>query len=296
MAPCMAASDADAVIDPDRACRILIDYKEDIEGSDPVIGAGFTAYRIAALNEYGGYEMLNGLPEPDADDPDTGSILNTVRKLIDKDPECMDIYRTVTDQDGLGAFLSVRSGLYIIEETYLAAGHFASEPCLIQVPYTEDNVWVYERKAEPKARPAGNLLISKTVRSTRGDHKDQEFHFQVILEGITDPVHYIKGKEDGYIRSGDSIALKDGESVMLEMIPAGTAYRVYELEADAGEFLTTFTGAEGHISRKDIAVATFINTQLPPPTGDVPLEYITAGISLISLGSACMLIFRLRKI
>lgn len=256
--PCQASTDAGAVINDQEKCSLYIDYKEDIEGTDPVVGAVFTACRIARINEFGEFE-----PSED--------ILKNEKQ-----------YTAVTGADGRAVFTGLEAGLYRIEEVQPAADHLPSTSCTVQIPFQEGGKWTYSRQLQPKSVPLGRMRVSKTVRSTRG-HEDEEFHFRVTLEGVPG-------------RDSIILTLKDGESAVLDEIPVGTAYTVIEEEADSGDFITVSTGAQGHIMRKTMAEVSFINTQLPPPTGDIPLEYISGGISLAAIGLACILIMKLRRI
>ena len=132
-------------------------------------------------------------------------------------------------------------------------------------------VWCYDAEAEPKPQPCGELLIEKTIRGSGADSKT-DFHFKVVLEE-DGPYPCVRpdGEQD-VLSSGDVVALKGGESLLISYIPAGSRYKVTEQEANQNGYVTTETGTLGRITRSERARAVFVNEKNKPAasTSDPP--------------------------
>ena len=132
-------------------------------------------------------------------------------------------------------------------------------------------VWCYDAEAEPKPQPCGELLIEKTIRGSGADSKT-DFHFKVVLEE-DGPYPCVRpdGEQD-VLSSGDVVALKGGESLLIGYIPAGSRYKVTEQEANQNGYVTTETGTLGRITRSERARAVFVNEKNKPAasTSDPP--------------------------
>ena len=131
--------------------------------------------------------------------------------------------------------------------------------------------WCYEAEAEPKPQPCGELLIEKAIRGSGADSKT-DFHFKVILEE-DGPYPCVRpdGEQD-VLSSGDVIALKGGESLLISYLPVGSRYKVTEQEANQNGYVTTETGTSGRITRSERARAVFVNEKNKPAdlTSDPP--------------------------
>ncbi|MGM9590619.1 MAG: fibro-slime domain-containing protein [Faecousia sp.] len=143
----------------------------------------------------------------------------------------------------------------------------------------------------------GDLAISKDVDGE--GFGDEIYRFQIDLltkEGgnaIRQTCRYMitNGKDKatyGTIKSGETIALKAGETATISGIPAGTFYRVTELTTDG--YKTTVNGSEGYIIAGEIANgkiqnASFVNTpyfELPSTGGTGTTPYTIGGFLLIA--------------
>lgn len=187
-----------------------------------------------------------------------GSILKTVKNAYSKKFDGSYTVTIRTDKNGKAVASKLPLGLYLAEETKAAKDHLCSEPFLFSTPYTQNNVWVYDVKAFPKALPTSYLKIRKTVTGNAGE-TNREFHFRVTL-GSTEEFEYerndgVKGK----IKSGGTIALKSGQDATVKMIPVGCTYDVSEVEANQGGYKTTITENKGKIEYKKTRVASFVN-------------------------------------
>ena len=106
-------------------------------------------------------------------------------------------------------------------------------------------------------RYTGNLTISKEI-SGNGSNPEDIFHFEIELSdnlsGAYGDVTFTDGKAE--------VALKGGESVTAEGIPAGIKYTVTEKEANQNGYATTATGNAGSIKAETTETAAFTNTKL----------------------------------
>lgn len=119
----------------------------------------------------------------------------------------------------------------------------------------------------------GNLTISKSV--VDGD-PEQEFDFVVYLYECNDsPLHgqyYYSGSKSGFIQSGDTISLKDGQSITIYNLPVGTIYAVTELPTP--KYAPIVIGGSGTIEEDRNSHAEFVNIYDPVEV-DVPTQGLT---------------------
>ena len=286
-------------------CSLQIVYLDAPEGDQPeapVAGAGFTVYRIA---ETGGVDslcvpLIDGL---EIHEQTEGSdILEAVRKAYGEDtpPAGGDVRETVTGADGTAWIRNLSPGVYLVTETSPAREHFASVPFLVMLPGTaaDGSSLEYDRTAEPKPLPGGDLTVSKTVAGNAGE-KDRDFHFTVSFdcrETFAEPElwHFTRndGKE-GSIRNGGTLTLRDGQSVRFDTIPVGARYAVQEKEYGQDGYHTQAGGTEGVIRRTVPAEAAFTNTKDIPPAGKTNIQtgdsfWLLAGACLLILGILCL--------
>ncbi|MCQ2480435.1 MAG: DUF5979 domain-containing protein, partial [Clostridia bacterium] len=110
----------------------------------------------------------------------------------------------------------------------------------------------------------GSLTISKQVTGNLGD-KEQLFTFTVTFDD--DGTYSYTGSKSGVIRSGESVQLKDGESITITGIPEGVKYTV--VESDNEGYTVYKTGDVGTIVADQTATASFTNEKSEVPyTGD----------------------------
>ena len=291
-----AAVNNDSVVDYSKKGTLYIDYAEDTEGEDAVVGAEFTIYKIANLGSYGQFiPIIEGFDEF-TNDTDVQAVLKAARSSYATNPSIGFKYTAKTGSDGKATFSGVELGLYIAEESTPADKHFSSIPFFVSLPNTNSDgtAWVYEVTAYPKSLPAGDLEITKTVTGDAGD-TTFEFHFVVDFKNYTDEVDYKKSDgSTGKIKSGGTVTLKHGEKVTLLNIPVGTEYSVKETEADQNGYTTTASGTEGGIMRTKISTAAFINNKKRVlDTGDNNTALIALGIAL---GVSCIGLFLYSKL
>lgn len=301
-APVCAAEKTDSVIDTSRTGSITISYADDADGSNPVTGAEFRFYKIAEIGSYGNYESIipdakktaeNGIIKIDGN-TEANDVIDAVKTAYTaKNVTNGYTVTTKTDAKGSATADKLPLGLYLAEEVKPADHHFASIPFLFSVPYTENNGWHYSVSVEPKALPASDLVITKTVQGNAGE-KNKDFHFIVTFD-TNGKYKYTKSDgKTGTIENGGTIILRDGQSATIEMIPVGCSYTVREEEADQNGYRTTSSGTTGKITNKVKSYAKFTNTKdvdkphepgKPPKTktGDSTAPLVWGGVAVGAL-------------
>ena len=137
------ASVPDTNIDPVREASLTVVYADGPDGTGPVEGARFCAYRIA---EYGSFGEKCGIV-PDGD----GSFL-PVDETTDPERIAGDVVKAYeagfrgaakeegrTDRDGKLVFRDLLHGIYLVLETHPAPFHIASAPFIVSVPFTDSD-------------------------------------------------------------------------------------------------------------------------------------------------------------
>lgn len=113
----------------------------------------------------------------------------------------------------------------------------------------------------------GNLHIEKTVdnKALAGEpDADQEFTFQVSLNGQSGSYHYAvfdsigNVKSNGTVSDGDKISLKAGWYAVIYDLPQDTAYSVTETDIPDG-YLPEVNTRTGTITAGDMMFANFTN-------------------------------------
>ena len=294
--PTHAATDYDSVVDFSRRGSLYIIYEDVMEATEPVVNAEFTAYKVATLNPDGSYTSL--IPSIDTfyTDMDMDDTLAKVKEAYQSEFDGKMSYLGITTSKGTCGMYDMELGLYIVEESKAAYNHLTSVPFFASVPYTENNVWNYDVEARPKAVPCGNLNVKKTVQGDAGE-TNRDFHFIIDLECYEGEFHYEKSTgEEGWIKSGDSIALKHNQSVEFDYIPVGEPYTVIEKEANQDRYVTVASGNSGRIYRKVVQQASFVNTKTRRvDTGDSYKYLIAGGIAIACVIIAIILLIVVAK-
>lgn len=144
---------------------------------------------------------------------------------------------TVTETPETGWYMHPQTGAYSGEIT--AGGNFNAS-------------FTNSRQDFPQTG-TGGLTIQKTVTGSGGD-KAKEFGFTVRLTGKGDFTH---NGEAHTLPCELSFTLKDGESIMIDALPAGTTYVVTESGNEG--YTVTNTGNGGVIVDGTTSTASFVN-------------------------------------
>ena len=284
------------IIDDTQMNTLIIEYYDDLDASLPIVGAEFTIYKVADMDEYGGFiSLIDNIDFSQApgheEDFCTDEKIEAIKKQI------QPIGITTTNANGK-ATISLEKGMYIVQETKSAQYHVKSNPFLVQLPvvataydgdYSEyivndlnEMYWKYEFTVMPKSLATGNLKISKTVKGNSGE-LDKVFHFQVTFDTDIEFTYKDSKGNSGKITSGDTIGLKSGEYITIEDLPSGCKYSVVEKEANQDGYTTTYELNDGTIVRFKTIDCNVINTKNPPPkTNDMINIYIIIGVAIIS--------------
>ncbi len=112
----------------------------------------------------------------------------------------------------------------------------------------------------------GSLRISKTVSGNNGE-TERDFHFTVTLtdeagSALAGSYSYT-GSKSGTVENGTlEVTLRNGESITIADLPAGTRYTVAEAEANTEGYATTVSGGEtGVIASGETAEAAYTNSR-----------------------------------
>jgi uncharacterized surface anchored protein len=105
--------------------------------------------------------------------------------------------------------------------------------------------------------PTGTLTINKTVTGQGADF-NKKFDFTVTFTNAPDSYPFT-GAATGTLRSGDTVSLADGESIMITGLPEGSQYTVSEADYTGDGYTSSSEGASGVISAGTLDTAAFIN-------------------------------------
>ena len=155
----------------------------------------------------------------------------------------------------------------------------------------------------------GSLKIQKSVEGNGDvDFSKEEYKFKVELltaehgSGLNQTFSFSRSDGTyGTIRHGGTISLKKDETVTINGLPAGTFYRVTELEESREGYQTTANGSSGYIASGKIETGTtkpanFVNTvhfELPETGGPGTDMYMIGGLLLIA--AVILLIYNQKK-
>lgn len=178
-APVIAAGD-DYVIDPGHPGSITINYRDSIDGDDPIAGAEFTYYRVTGFDSAMSKSNVGlafptllkdkkGNPIVVSSKSDPEKVRKKVQNAYERGtPEGGVIYKAVTDSSGRAVTESMAQGIYLAVETKPAKEHLASSPFFVVLPYTHGNKWNYDITADPKPIPCGDLTAQSSGIRTKG--------------------------------------------------------------------------------------------------------------------------------
>lgn len=153
----------------------------------------------------------------------------------------------------------------------------------------------------------GTLTVIKDVTGSMGSTTD-DFNFTVTFTGagnqpLTGSVAYTKAGKPAsmdLVNGAGAFQLKDGEEIVFQNLPIGTAYTISEIEADKNGYITTASAAptasigpddvvSGTISAQGSTVTYTNNREMAPPSG---LETPSTGFTVmmgVAAGSAVLI-------
>lgn len=204
------------------------------------------------------------------------------------------IKKGLTSGDGTLKFKVIPDGSYILKETAAPAGYILEGVSHTVTVSREgsvvtssidgktgggSNAIVVRNRSEGTV---GNLKVIKTVAGNAAD-TDKKFDFTVTFHENSETYSYlaydVSGnvvKNDGTIKSGDTISLAHGESILIQGLPKGMDYTVTEADYRENGYVTASTGAQGTIEADGTQTASFINTKNETP----PVEALTGNLTI----------------
>lgn len=261
---------------------LTLRYFDDSDETLPVKGADFTIYQVATIGhgvaDSGKYQPLNDSidfrnvvdlnqneKEQDAqheeDRTSAEDYEKAVKSLYQAKPDIgMKVDIKIGD-DGVGKATGLVPGAYLVSENGAVRYHNRSLPFIVSVPEMnkDGTSWNFDVVANPKARTAGDLSVTKHIVGNRAKKSDL-FGFKVSLPNGSYRIKLPDGSEST-VMNHDVIYMAGGQSFTIYDLPAGKEYEVVELEANTGGYVTTYSNAKGTISEKSETMAVVTNTK-----------------------------------
>ena len=107
--------------------------------------------------------------------------------------------------------------------------------------------------------PHGSLRVEKTVVGNKAD-QSKDFMFRFTFD--TDQSFAYHGSKTGFVTTGAIIALKHGQWIIIDEIPAGTKYVVEEVSADGYQVIMTNESGEIQADTETIVTVTNIKNEV----------------------------------
>ena len=262
------AEDAPVVkttFDKNATGTLTLRYFDDSDETLPVKGADFTIYQVATIGhsvaDSGKYQPLNDSidfrnvvdlnqneeqdAQHDEDRTSAEDYEKAVKSLYQAKPNIgMKVDIKIGD-DGIGKTTGLTPGAYLVSENGAVRYHNRSLPFIVSVPeMNQDGTsWNFDVVANPKARTAGDLSVTKHIAGNKANKADT-FGFKVSLPNGSYRIKMPNGSETT-VMNHDVIYMSGGQSFTIYDLPAGEAYEVVELEANTGGYVTTYSNAKG---------------------------------------------------
>lgn len=146
----------------------------------------------------------------------------------------------------------------ISEKDYTAGGYITTISGDTKGKVTADTV---KQIHFTNTRSVGELTISKSVVGNGAD-KDRAFEFKLEFDALGSyPYVGLGGASNGTVKSGDTIKLKDGQSISISNLPQNTKYSVIEEDYSKEGYTMAKTGDTGVIIENKTSSASFFNTR-----------------------------------
>ena len=158
--PAHIACAEEKVITPERICSLTIHYLDNVDGTDPIVGAEFTYYRVAEYSEevFGnttGIMWRSVIPI----DGTEGALLEEGTDAAAIEGETLESYAGGIPKGGMTGTMKTDSygnahasgllqGIYLIRETKSATGHLPCVSFLMAVPFTKTEMTKAEMSDE----------------------------------------------------------------------------------------------------------------------------------------------------
>lgn len=199
------------------------------------------------------------------------------------------IRKGMTTSDGTLKFKVIPNGSYILRETKAPTGYLLEGVTHTLTVTTEGSVVTSSIDGKSGSGSnaitvknisegtVGNFKIMKTVAGNAADTA-KKFDFTVTLGDGSETYSYVgSGVPDGTIKSGDTISLAHGNSIIIQGLPKDTNYTVTEADYTNSGYITASTGEQGTMVADTVQTASFTNTKNAVP----PVEVLTGDLTII---------------
>ncbi|MBE6037712.1 MAG: Cna B-type domain-containing protein [Anaerofustis stercorihominis] len=218
------------------------------EGEAVAEGVTFSLYRIADMDNTGGYTLLEKYAAYDIDtDLDSGStdrktLADTLSAYIAADgigPDEM----AVTNYEGIAAFKDLSAGLYLVMGEEFDSGRkiYTPETFIIFLPATDENgIWVYDVSVNVKyeSRPGSESIDLKVIKiwdDGEGNNRPESITVELYDGGILLDTVILDSTND-WSYCWEELYGGASYSVIEKNVPEGYTVSV---EKDANTFIIT---------------------------------------------------------
>lgn len=255
-----------SIIAEDKSGEIIINYYDDTAMTSPIKGSLWRIYKVASIdtiienNQVVAYETLSIIDDLKVNE-DTSAIEvleaigfekihESLINMNETESNNLIFYESYTDENGQIVFDNLDKGIYLGVEIKAAEYHMLSEPFLISIPNTnsEGKEVLMSYEVEPKAVLSGNLKVEKKLT---GDDVEKDRKWNIKLSLSEGRYRYETSfNQRGFIESGDTVAIKGGEYIVVYDVLAGSEYEIKEIEANQDGYSTKYENHHGKIGFK----------------------------------------------
>lgn len=244
------------------------------ETNQPLIGSyAYTGSKTGRIESGGTVSLKHGQAITIADLP------AGVRYLVTEDADSAAGY-TVSVQGSNGSIAAEQDAVALFVNTKNAVS--PSRPNPNPKPGGGSTSIPNPTPVPPPNPATGLLVVEKTVTGEEAE-QNRAFTFTVTLTNAAgQPLtgnYPISGAYYGSIQNGGSFILRDGDTVVIADLPAGTRYLVNENDYTDDGYVAESSGETGTVTAEEAAVAAFVNhygEQIPEeevpsgPAGNIP--------------------------
>lgn len=266
-----------SIIAEDKSGEIIINYYDDTAMTSPIKGSLWRIYKVASIdtiienNQVVAYETLSIIDDLKVNE-DTSAIEvleaigfekihESLIKMNETESNNLIFYESYTDENGQIVFDNLDKGIYLGVEIKAAEYHMLSEPFLISIPNTnsEGKEVLMSYEVEPKAVLSGNLKVEKILT---GDDVEKDRKWNIKLSLSEGRYRYETSfNQRGFIESGDTVAIKGGEYIVVYDVLAGSEYEIKEIEDNQDGYSTKYENHHGKIDFKFNANVVITNSR-----------------------------------
>lgn len=255
-----------------------IAYYDDSSEKIPVVGSTWTIFKVAdfktdttaasGINPLTISSLVSGVEFSSSSVPAdvlakmTWSNPNESTMTISattKAGETLETYTKTTDSTGKIEFTGLSQGLWMGVETQAADYHLRSDAFLVSLPNTDEtNGSKLSADVNPKPNIAGDIEVTK--KCSGNDIAADTWHVDLALPAGSFAAKLPDGTVST-VKNGDSVAIKENQTLYIYDLPVGSGYEVTEKEANANSYKTTYDNCSNKVTAKQAQAATITNTR-----------------------------------